>query len=230
MSTYYRTQNIRFTPTSPAEETALFVKARGGDDIAREFLINNHLLYARQVGLGLVKFGALDEDEITSAANEGLMKAFDRFDHTRGVRFATYLQFFIRKAINALWKSKYSGPREHGGVPDPSVGAGQSNTPTVRGDDTARREYKAAEALGFTEHEVEANDTAAFNARVLREEVARLPEAQRKAVEHRYFGHQTATLREVGEERGYTRERARQIEKQAFVALRTALKKRGVSL
>lgn len=120
-SYYSSDQNIRFEMISAEEETALWVKARGGDVSAREFLITNHLLFAHMEAQSLSR-GLLPKDEVTSAANFAVMKAFDKFDHTRQtrhgtpVRFNTYLRPFIKGEVASLWRTKFNGD-----IPDPSL-------------------------------------------------------------------------------------------------------------
>ncbi|MFD2190657.1 RNA polymerase sigma factor RpoS [Pistricoccus aurantiacus] len=62
--------------------------------------------------------------------------------------------------------------------------------------------------------------------------LAELTEKQREVVVRRFGlrGHEAATLEEVGEEIGLTRERVRQIQVEALKKLRRALEKKGLSL
>lgn len=102
---YSPDQDLHFKLTTEAEERSLFLQARAGDEIAREFLIHNHLLFAATTARRMVK-GRLPEDEVISAANAALMNAFEKFDPNYGTRFTTYLRPFIRGAICQLWRSK----------------------------------------------------------------------------------------------------------------------------
>src|SRR4029079_16809215 len=96
------------------QERDLFIKARAGDREASDFLITNHLLFAANEGRKWSR-GKLPEDEVISAANEALMQAFGRFDHTRPNRFSSFLRPFIRGAIATLWRSKNAVDTPEGG-------------------------------------------------------------------------------------------------------------------
>lgn len=106
-SYYPPSVDLTFKMISPEEETQLFEKARAGDTAAREFLIRNHLLFAALHARRLSK-GQLPEEEVTSAANEALMNAFERFDFRRGNRFTSYLRPILHRAVSKMWKDHYN--------------------------------------------------------------------------------------------------------------------------
>lgn len=109
---YPRDENIRFTMLTREQETELFTKTRAGDTVSRDFLIRNHLLFAAREARRMTK-GKLPDNDVVSAANIALMKAFERFNHKLGNRFTSYLKPFIRGEVAALWKSlsTVSGPK-----------------------------------------------------------------------------------------------------------------------
>lgn len=107
--TYYPpSTNLRFTLISLEEERRLFTEARAGDEAAKEFLIRNHLLFSAMFARRLSK-GRLPDADVVSAANTGLMKAFNRFNHTHesGSRFASYLRSYIKGEISQLWAEHF---------------------------------------------------------------------------------------------------------------------------
>jgi hypothetical protein len=64
-------------------------------DNARAGLVDAHLGLAQQC----VSIDCSADDAALSHAIRGLQRAADRFDHTRGYRFATYAQYFVEHAI-----------------------------------------------------------------------------------------------------------------------------------
>lgn len=103
---YYRNgENLQFKMIPHEKERELFRKAKTGDAEAREFLIRNHLLFVARYGTKKAK-GMLRNDEVTSALNEALMLAIDRFDPEYKNRFTRFLIPFLNGAMVRLWRSK----------------------------------------------------------------------------------------------------------------------------
>ncbi len=94
----YLQELARFEPLPPAEEQVVARAARAGDGPARHRLILANLRLVvflarryRNRGLPLL--------DLVSEGNLGLVRAADRFDPERGVRFNTYAAWWIRQAI-----------------------------------------------------------------------------------------------------------------------------------
>ena len=99
----------RYPPISgPEEERALARRARAGDQEARERLVTANLRFVISYvkkyqgrGLGLA--------ELVSAGNEGLLKAVQKFDPDKGVRFTSYAFWWVRVTVQrALPKQTHS--------------------------------------------------------------------------------------------------------------------------
>jgi len=89
------------TPRRPdsAEERRLWRRVERGDAAAREEMILRNLglvrsLAARDRGRG-VAF-----DDLVQEGTVGLMRAVERFDHRRELRFSTYAVWWIRRALS----------------------------------------------------------------------------------------------------------------------------------
>ena len=83
---------------SAEEEINLAVRIQGGDDIAKQELAEANLrlvvsIAKRYVGRGMQFLDLIQE------GNMGLMKAVEKFDHTKGFKFSTYATWWIRQAI-----------------------------------------------------------------------------------------------------------------------------------
>ena len=83
---------------SAEEEINLAVRIHGGDDIAKQELAEANLrlvvsIAKRYVGRGMQFLDLIQE------GNMGLMKAVEKFDHTKGFKFSTYATWWIRQAI-----------------------------------------------------------------------------------------------------------------------------------
>ena len=80
------------------EEREIAARIKEGDDVAKDELITANLrlvvaIAKKYVGRGLLFLDLIQE------GNLGLVKAVEKFDHTKGFKFSTYATWWIRQAI-----------------------------------------------------------------------------------------------------------------------------------
>ncbi|MEG2571282.1 MAG: RNA polymerase sigma factor RpoD, partial [Clostridia bacterium] len=83
---------------SPDEEVSLAKRMAEGDEVAKMRLAEANLrlvvsIAKRYVGRGMLFLDLIQE------GNLGLIKAVEKFDHTKGYKFSTYATWWIRQAI-----------------------------------------------------------------------------------------------------------------------------------
>lgn len=99
---YQNNEDLTFKLSSHDEERALFAKAKAGDEAAKEKIVRDHLLLVATIARKLTK-GRLPENEVISAANFALMKAYENFDPKFPNRFSDFLRRYVGGEIARLW-------------------------------------------------------------------------------------------------------------------------------
>ena len=79
----------RLITLSPTQMDALLIKAKNGDDLARQQLVEGNLRLVLSVIQRFEKRGE-NPDDLFQVGCIGLMKAIANFDPTKQVRFSTY--------------------------------------------------------------------------------------------------------------------------------------------
>ncbi len=92
-------------PLSKKEEEALIVKLREGDENARNTLIERNLRLVAFVAKKYYQSGK-DYEDLISIGTIGLIKAINKFDESKGIRFATYAVRCIHNEILMCLRSE----------------------------------------------------------------------------------------------------------------------------
>ena len=92
-------------PLSKKEEEALIVKLREGDEDARNTLIERNLRLVAFVAKKYYQSGK-DYEDLISIGTIGLIKAINKFDESKGIRFATYAVRCIHNEILMCLRSE----------------------------------------------------------------------------------------------------------------------------
>ena len=100
-----RTENLgryldeirKFKVLTPDEEYDLVIKAKNGDESARDMLVNSNQRYIYSL---CKKFSTSHNVlDLVNIANEGFIKGIERFDPTRGFKLYTYAQHYALQAV-----------------------------------------------------------------------------------------------------------------------------------
>ena len=83
----------------PDEERELCVRwYEHGDVSARDELVRRYLRLSTALAIKYRRYG-IEVDELVAEGNAGLLRALDRFDHHRGLRFLTYAHYWVKAYI-----------------------------------------------------------------------------------------------------------------------------------
>lgn len=81
------------------EELSLLIKAKAGDEEAKNQLILSNLRLVVNIAKGYINKG-LSFIDLISEGNLGLIYAIEKFDITKGFRFSTYAVWWIKQSIS----------------------------------------------------------------------------------------------------------------------------------
>ena len=88
---------------SPAEELELAKKATAGDDNAKKKLVESNLRLVVSIAKRYSRPSRPNPNmqflDLIQEGNQGLIKAVDKFDYTKGFRFSTYATWWIKQSI-----------------------------------------------------------------------------------------------------------------------------------
>lgn len=190
------------------EMNLLARRARQGDDTALERLTRANLQFVVSIAKQYQGRG-LDLFDLINEGNLGLIKAAQRFDETKGIRFLSYAVWWIRQTIgHAL--AEQARQRELSGI---SVNAQRSDGHTTMLD------YLEDEDAPHADEGLQREGRQ----RSMQRALASLMPREREVIEQTFgFTGPQRTMAEVAAQMGIKRERVRQIRKGALRKLRKA--------
>ena len=217
-----------------AEERDLIQKAQAGDRAARDrvLLANQGLVWSiarRHASLGV------EPDDLAQAGNIGLMRAVEKFDTSRGLRFTTYATFWIRMEIKKSRRATLHLVTVPGSLADTVRGLNRKlrkgepvhipprNAHTLRALAAAHAPHVSLDAAWYRTRTPD--PTAGLRCAEVLAALDDLPDRPRRMLSLRFglLGGECWNLEDIGRAFGVCKERARQIEAEALEKLRCRL-------
>lgn len=196
----------KYKPLTKKEEFELSDKIKKGDKEALQKLVNANLRFVVTIAKQYRNTGVCFSD-IISEGNIGLIKAAQKFDKSKGVKFISYAVWWIRSSINEYINSL----NRYNIVNDGDIYLNNS----------INAEYEYNANLINSEFEDEISNKQSRNTSI--EDLLQSLETREKKILALYFGlygNNECTLDEIGQEMQLTKERVRQIKDKAMVKLK----------
>lgn len=95
---YVSNENSFPQPLTPEEELKYMIKYKSGDEEAKNILIERNLRLVACIAKKFFSSG-IDSEDLISIGSIGLIKAISTFDHTKGIKLATYAAKCIENEI-----------------------------------------------------------------------------------------------------------------------------------
>jgi RNA polymerase primary sigma factor len=207
-------------PLTRDEEHDLALRARAGDDKAKDELVRRNLPLVISMARKQYR-GTLRLEELVQEGNLGLLRAVEKFDPDAGTRFSTYAVWWIRAYLWKYLKQARSAVRPRSGT------AAMSDVSL----DSAIGEEGDASQLELVEDEGPGPDeryAAAERSRQLRDSLARvrkhIGELGWDIIHTRLQRDPPDTLEQIGKRWGVSREWVRQVERATKQFLRAYLR------
>ena len=96
MVTYFK--SIPKEVLTREEEKEFYSQYKAGDEKAKVSFIEHNLRLAVSIAARFTGHG-VDKDDLVQAGNEGLLRAFEKFDPDKGYKFSTYATWWIRQSV-----------------------------------------------------------------------------------------------------------------------------------
>lgn len=209
----------KYKPLTRAKERRLLKLCKNGNLKAKNELIEANLKFVFDVAKHYTGRG-ISISDLISEGNMGLIKAVDKFDEDKDVKFISYAVWWIRQAmLEAIKKKRLLNVIEIENT-ESKVSVLES---TISDDED---EIIKRGEVGFSnEAEERKRETSQVQKEVIEQLLSVLNKREREIIEN-YYGlndMKELTLAEIGEKYNLSIERVRQINKTSFKKIRTQM-------
>lgn len=206
----------KYNSLSKDEEIIIGNKIKEGDFIARNELITSNLKFVVNVAKMYKGYGVPFGDLI-SEGNMGLIKAAEKYDNTKDVKFISYSVWWIKQYIQEFLKKNNNISNIE--AEDSSLYVDNLN------DDSASLNANSFNDTQFYQDETDLENVDEVRKNVVTEIIKTLNNREADII-IKYFGLDNSdglTLEEIGSLYGLTKERVRQIKEKALRKLRSCV-------
>jgi RNA polymerase sigma factor, sigma-70 family len=217
VKSYYESLK-KCTPISREEEKKLLTLAKQGDISAKNKIIESNLRFVFNIAKKYKGYG-VPINELISEGNIGLLKAIEKFDDTKDVKFISYAVWWVKHMIFTFVKTKGYG-KSVSTISDESL---KSKIENIEIEDEEDEVIYKSEQVKQSSDENEIKDLNKIQDNVISKLLSKLNPRERYVIEKYYGlnGQKEENLEEIGSHLNISNERVRQIKLSCFKTLRT---------
>lgn len=207
LDTYFQEVNKYKKRLTPEQEKELGFKIQQGDKMALDTLIKHNLRFVISIAKKYRKYTDVSFSDLISEGNIGLIKAANKFDPTKNIKFSSYAVWWIKASIKECIED-YKGKIEYSIVDDYQVT--NLDEKDLIYDDINEEFEKKMNNLQSRQSAIE--------------DLIKCLEEREKKIIMLFYGlgntSKEMNLDEVSKEMGITKERVRQIKDDAIVKMK----------
>ena len=215
VKTYYD-ELKKYKPITRAREKELIVKAKNGDLNAQNEILTANLRFVFNIASRYKGNGAAISDLI-SEGNLGLVKAIQKFDPEKDVKFISYAVWWVRNAMQEFIKKRQACLNFE--KDEDTLNCVVPENKFVDEED----DYVVKKDIVLSNEEDEEKRELQKNQRKIVDKLLEKLSWRERFIIERYYGidQEEKNLEEIGNLLGITKERVRQIKKTSLMKLRT---------
>lgn len=213
----YFKEIYKYKPMTKSDERKIGKKIKNGDDNARDKLITSNLKFVVNIAK-LYKGYGVPFSDLISEGNIGLIKAADKFDYKKDVKFISYSVWWIRQAIQEYLKKNEIISNIETSSDDLPIGS--ASCVNDQCDEEINYSYNDEYLTDFND---DAENIEKDRIKMINKLLSSLSPREADII-RTYFGlnnGQEMTLEDIGAQYGLTKERVRQIKEKAIRKIRS---------
>ena len=215
VKTYYD-ELKKYKPISREKERKLLFKAKNGDLDAQNEILTSNLRFVFNVASRYKGQGAAISDLI-SEGNLGLVKAIQKFNPEKDVKFISYAVWWVRNSMQEFIKKRQVCLNIEKDEDTLNIPLTSNKIPDTEDEWVERKDAVLSDEEDEAKRELHKNQRKIVN------ELLGILEGREKYIVEQYYGIgcKEKNLEEIGRELGITKERVRQIKLSCLNKLRS---------
>ena len=216
VQTYYK-ELKKYNPIPKEEELELIKKAKKNNLMARQKVLSSNLKFVFNIAK-IYKGRGVAMEDLIAEGNMGLVKALDKFDTSKDVKFFSYAVWWIRQSMQeAIKKHQLQSSVE---ISEEEVYEHTNPHPFIENGDN---ETKVVGQLS-DEEDGERKELNKYQTMILNKILHKI-DARAQYIIKSYYGidKEEMTLEEIGKELNLSRERVRKIKEKNLRILRSEI-------